>query len=124
MKNFFSKLFGRRRKEKHIWDTTPGGPYELTITDQQLTCTHPSRPAESIQWDQVQEITLVTTSDGPFLPDVWYVFTGDGAGCSVPSEAKGFDGLWEVFKCRFPTIDYEAITAAGTSDEKKVIWRK
>ncbi len=124
MKGLLSKLFGQRRNEKQVWETTPGGPYEVTITDQELTCTHPKRPTESIRWDQVREIMLVTTSDGPFSPDVWYVFAGDGTGCSVPSEAKGFDQLWEVFKSRFPTIDYQAMIAAGTGDEKKVIWKK
>jgi hypothetical protein len=124
MKGLLSRLLGLGRREKHIWDTTPGGPYEVAITDQGLTCTHPKRPAETIRWDQVREIALVTTSYGPFLPDEWYVFTGDGTYCSVPSEARGFEGLWDVFKSRFPTIDYEAIIAAGTEDEKTVIWRR
>jgi hypothetical protein len=48
----------------------------------------------------------------------------NAASCSVPSEAKGFDRLWDVFKTRFPTIDYEAMIGAGTGDEKKVIWKK
>lgn len=86
MKGLLSKLFGQGRKEQQIWDTTPGGPYEVTITDQDLICTYPKRPTESIRWDQVREIMLVTISDGPFVPDVWYVFMGDGTGCSVPSE--------------------------------------
>jgi hypothetical protein len=124
MKGILSKLFGQSRKEKQVWDTTPGGPYVVSITEQELTCTHPKRPTESIRWDQVREIMLVTTSDGPFSPDVWYVFTGDGTGCSVPSEAKGFDQLWDVFKSRFPTIDYKAMIAAGTGDERKVIWKE
>ena len=124
MKGLISRLVRQGRKEKQVWDTTPGGSYEAIITDRELTCTHPKRPTESIRWDQVREITLVTTSDGPLLPDVWYVFTGEGTGCSVPSEAKGFDQLWDVFKIRFPTIDYKAMIAAGTGEEKKVIWKK
>jgi hypothetical protein len=122
--SLLSKLFERGGKKKEVWETTPGGPYEVIVTEDILTCTHPKRPTESIRWDQVQEITLVTTSEGPLLPDVWYLFVGDGTGCSVPSEAKGFDQLWDVFKNRFPTIDYTAMTAAGTDDARKVIWNK
>jgi hypothetical protein len=107
-----------------VWDTTPGGPYEVTVTDLNLTCTHPKRPTEVIRWDHVEQITLVTTSDGPFLPDLWYVFSGVEVGCSVPSEAKGFDQLWEIFKLRFPEIDYEAMISARTGETKKVIWEK
>lgn len=86
------------------------------------TWMHPKRPRESIRWDQVREITLVTTSKGPGFPDLWYVFAGEGVGCSVPSEAKGFDQLWEVFKSKFPGLDYEAIIAAGVEDGKKRLW--
>ena len=124
MKRLLSRLFGWGRRRKDVWDSTPGGPYQVIITEHSLTCAHPKRPTESIRWDQVEEITLVTTSDGPFLPDVWYVFTGDGAGCSVPSEAKGFDELWDIFRSRFPTIDYEAMIAAGTYDDEKVLWNR
>ena len=117
-------MFARSRKRaKHVWESTPGGPYTVTLTDDEIICEHPKRPKESIRWDAVTEIRLVTTSEGPFLPDMWYLFLGDKTGCSVPSEANGFDQLWNVFKQRFPGLDYNAIINAGTADNQKTIWK-
>ena len=117
-------MFAPRRESKEVWETTPGGPFEVILTDEAISCIHPKRETETIRWDDIEEIRLVTTTEGPFLPDMWYLFVGDGKGCSIPSEAKGFDQCWDVFKARFPGFDYGVILQAGTSDAQQVIWTK
>ena len=113
-----------RMKPKNVWDTTPGGPYEVVVTEEGVTCTHPSRPPESIRWDDVDEIQLVTTSDGPLLPDMWYVFSGASGGVSIPSEARGFDALWDEFQRRFDGFDHSLIHQAGTDDARQLLWKR
>jgi len=113
-----------RKKAKLVWDTTPGGPYEVIVTEAGVTCTHASRSTDSIRWNDVEEILLVTTSDGPLLPDMWYVFSGGDGGVSIPSEAKGFDALWEELKTRFPGFDHSQILEAGTDHAKRLLWKK
>lgn len=115
-------IFSKGRKKK-VWETTPGGPYTLVISEDGIACEHPKRKRESIRWDQITEIRLVTTDEGPFQPDVWYLFIGGTEGCSVPSEAKGFDLLWDEFKKRFPGLNYQAIIEAGTDNAQKTIWK-
>ena len=117
-------LVTKKSQRKHVWETTPGGAYEVFVTDKAISCSHPKRPEEKIQLDKIDEIRLVTTSDGPRLPDMWFLFIGNGQGCSVPSEAKGFDQIWDLFKTRFPGLNYEAIMQAGTTDAQKVLWKK
>ena len=111
-------------KKKEVWETTPGGPFVVKITDEEIICEHPQRKRESIHWDRIVEIRLVTTDEGPFAPDMWYLFVGDSVVCSVPSEAKGFDQLWNEFDKRFKGLDYHAIINAGTDNSEKVIWKK
>ena len=113
-----------RKRPKQVHETTPGGPYTLTITPNEIACEHPKRDRESIKWDAVTEIRLVTTSEGPWCPDVWLLFVGDLGGCSVPSEAKDFERLWPELTKRFPGLDYQAIIAAGTTESQKTIWKK
>jgi hypothetical protein len=119
-----SMFMMRRKRAQHIWETTPGGPYTVTVTDNGIICEHPKRPKESIRWDDVIEIRLLTTSEGPHQPDMWFLFLGAEVGCSVPSETKGFEQVWEVFKQRFPGVDYGAILDAKTSDNQKTLWKK
>ncbi len=114
----------KKENKKQIWETTPGGPYTVKITEDEISCEHPQRERESIRWDQVIEIRLITTDKGPFEPDIWYLFIGESSGCSVPGEAKGFDQLWDEFKIRFQGLDYQAIIEAGTDNSQKTIWKK
>jgi hypothetical protein len=111
-------------RKKEIWESTPGGPYTVIISEDGIACEHPKRKRESIKWDQITEIRLVTTDEGPFQPDMWFLFLGEKDGCSVPSEAKGFDQLWDVFKTRFPGLDSKEIFEAGTDNAQKTIWKK
>ena len=117
-------VLNSRRKAKNVWETTPGGPYLVTMTASELACEHPRRAREYIRWDDIEEITLITTSQGPFLPDEWYVFSGKAGKCTIPSEAKGFSELMADFDKRFPGMDYQAIIKAGTSDSERQIWKR
>ncbi len=118
-------LFGSKKdNKKEIWETTPGGPYTLILSEDEMVCEHPTRSKESIRWDKIDEIRLITTDEGPLLPDMWYVFIGESGGCSVPSEAKDFDLLWDEIKKRFDGFNYNAIIEAGTDNDQKVLWKK
>ena len=96
----------------------------VTITNDEIVCEHPKRPRESIRWDAVTEIRLVTTSRDLYDPGDWFAFIGAEGGCSVPFEAQGFDQLWTVFKTRYPEIDYGAILNTGTPYSQRTIWTK
>ena len=102
---------------------TPAGDYEVIVTDETLSCTHPSRPTETVRWNDIVEIRLVTTSDGPLLPDMWFVFVGRIGGCSLPSEAKGFEQLWPVFDNRFPGFDHGKVVKAEVGEDETTLWK-
>jgi len=54
-----------------------------------VSCESPEGTIEKIQWDEIDKIEIVTTSDGPFLPDVFWVLIGTEKQCVVPSGATG-----------------------------------
>jgi len=103
----------------------PEADYTLLLTDSGLACEHPRQPREAIGWEEVIEIAIVTTDEGPFAPDVWVLFIGESGGCSIPQGANGFDMLFDVFK-KFPGFNYKAFIKAMSSTEnaKFVCWRK
>ena len=98
--------------------------YRLVITEEEIACEHPRRQRESIRWVDVRRIWYVTTSDGPRLPDEWLVLEGERGGCSFPTEAKGFDGIWDKVGQRFAGFDYKPIIQGGTDDAMHLCWER
>ena len=98
--------------------------YRLVITPDELACEHPKRPREAIRWDDVIRIWYVTTSDGPRLPDEWILLEGESRGCSFPTEASGFDGIWDELKQRFAGFDYGPLIGGGTTDARHLCWER
>jgi hypothetical protein len=103
-------------------DTSFG--YRLLITSDEIACEHPKRARESIRWEEVIKIWYVTTSDGPWLPDEWLLLEGTEGGCSFPTEAKGFEGIWDELEARFTGFDWGPLIRGGTDDAKHLCWER
>jgi hypothetical protein len=98
--------------------------YRLVLTKDEVACEHPKRERESIRWVDVNRIWYVTTSDGPRLPDEWLLLEGESGGCSFPTEAEGFDGIWDELQQRFAEFDYEPLIHGGTDEAKHLCWER
>ena len=78
---------------------------------------------EAVEWGELVEVWILTTADGPFCADFFWVLRGSGdRGCVVPSEHAG--DLLERLQ-RLPGFDNaEVIRASGCTDEARfVCWR-
>ena len=98
--------------------------FRIVVTRDSVSCEHPDRKPESVRWDEVVRIWLVTTSNGPRTPDQWLLFESPSGGCSMPTEADGFDQIWGVLKDHFPGFDYTRIIEAGTDDARYLCWER
>ena len=80
---------------------------------------------QSIAWVEVISIVVTTTDEGPFVQDVFLEFRGQDQKCVIPTDAEGFDGLFEVFK-RFEGFNYNVFIEAMQSTDyaEFVCWRK
>jgi hypothetical protein len=67
----------------------PGSRYVVRISESDMSCTHPNGTTESVAWDDLQQVEIVTTDDGPFRPDILWVLHGSNTGCVVPQGATG-----------------------------------
>jgi len=69
------------------------------------------RLVESIEWSHLVAVSALTTDDGPFADDHYWVLVGDdGSGCVVSSErASGVDLLGVLG--RLPRFDFEQVIA-------------
>jgi hypothetical protein len=82
---------------------------------------------ESIAWDELAEIAILTTNQGPYLEDAfWLLSNVDGSkGCAIPNGAEGFKALLKRFQ-RLPNFDNAAASDAmeTTSNRRVVVWKR
>ena len=99
--------------------------YRVVATGDAVACEHPKRKREAIRWGDVHCVSVVTTSDGPWQPDMWLLFEGPASGCSIPTDAEGFDQLWDQLSARFPDFDFKPfIEACGkTTEARYICWQ-
>jgi hypothetical protein len=56
----------------------------ITITDDGVSRTLATGAVESVAWDDLTEVRLLTTGDGPWADDVFWVLEGGDGGCVIP----------------------------------------
>ena len=111
----FSRLRGRasRRVEPSV-----------TIDDQGVRRQLADGRTEQVSWDGLRAVWAVTTSDGPWADDVFYILEDAHGGVSVPQSVTD-----EAFLARLqalPGFDNEALISAmgSTGDARFDLWRQ
>jgi hypothetical protein len=82
---------------------------------------------EEIAWKDIDEIRIFTTSEGPFVEDVFFALVGnDGKGCLIPHDAAARVQLLDELHARFAGLDDAAVISAmgSTSDGSFLIWKR
>lgn len=112
------ELIGGKRKQ-------PEELYEVEITNESIKVTHPKRKDEQIKWVEIEEIFLVNTDEGPFLPDIWLILMGAGKGCSIPHGNKGYDEIYKIVS-KYSGFNFEnVVKSMSCADNAKFeLWKK
>ena len=81
--------------------------------------------SESVRWEELREVCVLTTDGGPYVDDVFWVLVGREGGCAIPSETAGMGELLSRLQ-RLPGFDNEAVIRAMASTENAtfVCWRR
>ena len=105
----------------------PGAKERVAFDDQGVTRTFVDGRTESVRWDDLQMVLIVTTDEGPWSDDVfWMLVSADGkSGCAVPQGVEGSSELLERLQ-QLPGFDNEAVIQAMGSTENAnfVCWRR
>ena len=119
---FLNKLFGTKKENKPL---QPEDLYDVEITKEYIKVTHPKRSDEMIAWNELEEIKLVNTNEGPFQPDVWMFLIGNGKGCSIPQGSKGWNDVYDIVS-QFPGFNFENVikSASCTDNQTFDVWKK
>jgi hypothetical protein len=124
MFDFLKKLFGRPTPASHL---EPECYFIIKVCDSEVRCTRPDGHVERVAWDDLQTVIVQTTSDGPCLPDVFWILAGSSAssGCVIPQGATGGTILLQRLQ-KLPGFDGDAFLNAMscTDDRKFLCWQR
>lgn len=99
-------------------------PERVSFDDKVITRTLPDGTIETVRWDDLQEVGVVTTDEGPWVEDVYWILTGTNGGCAVSGGAKGMKELLTRLQ-QLPGFDNEAIIKKmGTDNNQFVCWKR
>ena len=83
----------------------------VVMDDFGVSCERSDGLIEAVVWDDLQKVTIMTTDDGPFVEDVFFVLYGSDSGCVIPQGAQRSGALLERLQ-QLPGFDNEAIVQA------------
>jgi hypothetical protein len=103
----------------------PESDYVVTVSDTLATCTRPDGTTEAVPWDDLQKVEIVTTDQGPFVPDIFWVLYGTKGGCIIPWGATGEKQLMDRFQA-LPGFRNDAIIGAATltTNNRLTCWER
>lgn len=87
---------------------------------------HPQGELQQIRWSDLHEVGIVTTDEGPFVEDVFFMLLSeDREGCAIPQSAEGMDELLTRLQA-LPGFDNNAVIEAMgcTSNSNFRLWEK
>jgi hypothetical protein len=116
---FLDKLFKREN------DKNPEADFRVTITDILIKVEHPHRKTEQVLWGNIQEIKLINTEEGPWMPDVWLALIGKEDGCLIPQGSEGFDEVYDIVS-KYDGFNFENVTHSMrcTDNAEFHLWSK
>jgi len=106
----------------------PESATKIAFDEERISVTDHAGAGATLRWDAIGEVSIRTTDEGPWLPDVFWRLhdeTGEVV-LVVPNGATGEGELLEAMQARLPGFDSRAlIDAMGCADNRLfVLWQK
>jgi hypothetical protein len=102
-------------------------PERIIISDESVTRYRADGVQESVRWDELVEVGIVTTDEGPWFEDVFWILIGEEGkgGCAIGQGIPGADRLLDTLQ-KLPGFDDEAVIKAmsSTSNDRFVCWKR
>jgi len=85
--SWLSKLFRQDRRDPK--PLLPESEFLVECDDRSITLSHPKRPTETLLWSDLQHVEIVTTDEGPWACDWYWLLHGANSGIAVHKEPLG-----------------------------------
>lgn len=80
---------------------------------------------QSVRWEDLQEVGILTTDQGPGVEDVYWILLGTEGRCTVPGGAEGMNEMLIRLQ-QLPGFNNGAVIQAmgSTTNNKFVCWKR
>jgi hypothetical protein len=118
-------LHPERHPAKSQGKLQPESRFIVHLSEQGVSCERPDGQVERVAWDDLQSVEILTTPDGPFWPDIFWLLSGTDTGCVIPWGATGDRELLERLQ-RLPRFDNGTVitSAPRTEGHRTLCWRR
>jgi hypothetical protein len=91
---------------------------------ERVACFWPNGFKEAVLWTELEEISIVTSDEGPLADDLVWILAGKDDTCTVPGSASGIQQMLARLQ-DLPGFDNEAVVAAmaSTANATFVCWK-
>jgi hypothetical protein len=97
----------------------------VSFDEDEITHTLPDGDIETLRWTDLKEVKIVTTDEGPWAEDAYWILLGTERGCAISNGAEGAKELLVRLQQLYGFDNETFIKAMGsTSNEKFVCWRR
>lgn len=103
----------------------PEGRFVVRVDPAGVACERPDGTQERVTWDDLERVEIVSTSEGPRVPDTFWLLVGKVGGCAIPWGATGEAELLERLQ-QLPGFDNSAVIAAASdaTDARRTCWER
>jgi hypothetical protein len=97
----------------------------VAFDDTGVTRTLSDGRIETVTWEELQEVFIITTDEGPYVEDVYWMLSGNGRGCAIASGADGMKELVPRLQ-QLPGFDNAAVVQAmgSTLNARFPCWKR
>jgi len=97
----------------------------VEFDNDEISCIRPDGYTEQVRWDDLARVEVMTTNEGPWACDVYFVLHGTSSGCLIPQGATGDQKLVERL-LELPGFDEKLfVDAMGcTSNRTFDVWKR
>jgi hypothetical protein len=103
----------------------PERGFIVRVSETEIVCERPDGAVERLAWPDLRIVEIITTGNGPYAPDVFWVLSGTSGGCAIPQGATGDHAMLERLQT-LPGFDNKAvIEAMGSSVNRRFLcWQR
>jgi len=127
MFNFVKKIFSKEQKLLQGDKNQNTTNLNIIVDKNGVRINRLNGKTEEIKWDEIGEVSIITTSDGPFTDDVYLCLhsTDDKTGCAIPSTVNGYNEVYDIVS-KYEGFDFKTVIEAMScaTDAKFTLWKK